>query len=1209
MIRTDQGFLYSPSDLHNWMTCAHRSALDALSKTDPDLKTWLKDNEKPRLLVDPEDEDAVAFETPAQLRGDMHERAMFARLQEQGHAILEIDRPAGGLAAIQQAYADTVTAMSSGADVIFQATLLAPPWVGYADFLVRVDGVPSSLGNYAYEVRDTKLARTPSAKALLQMAFYGQVVSTIQGTPPPSLKVWLGNGQEHAWAYSDVEPYLRQAQERFREARELNTPTTAEPIAACASCKWERLCDEQWGPDDLIRVHRLSRTQRAQLIASGLTTIDELARLPEGARIGSIAATTFERLRQQAQIQTGPASFGLVKPQPVDTGLTSVPAADPGDIYFDLEGDPYAGLPTLDYLWAYCDATDTYFHKWAHTPDEERAAFVWFMEEMESRDRAGGDWHVYHYNSYETSSMKRLATGWPDETESYNWMTRVDDLIDRRFVDLYRVVEVGLRTKAGTTSLKEIEKLAGYDRKKDAAGVAKADESIEQYERYTFSRDEAERFEILEAIRHYNEHDVRATHATHTWLLDIAQQLTTDDLLPAAVPYAPSATTQETDAEIASVRDELLAAAHSAPVLPSGLSQRGAIDLAHMLEWHRREFKVAYVNQLRLKDWAVNGDVGSTPVDPRLALLNALNGEQDFTSKAVRPGTEHESCILDVEILDSTPPTRAKGATRYTARCRPGSWKIRAGKKVKEAFPEGDLRKPISTEVVEFDARLGTFTFATTTLRDEYGPFVLSESASTESQMKALLNIARAVLKSTLDPEYRLAVDILNRTPPLDAATMAERPGENAQARGLRLLAIMTSGLLPVQGPPGTGKTWLGGKLVCDAIEQVRAAGRVPVIAVTALSHRVVDNMLVAIIEEAQVRGLPIAAGHAGDGGKVVDHPSIVKTGANKDLVGWIDQNQDEGIPTVAGATTYAWSRDDLVGSADLLVIDEAGQLSIADVLSVSRCAPRAVALGDPQQLAAPVQGRHEDAVTKSLLSYVSNDAAVLPSAVGVFLDETWRMHADVCSVVSDLAYEGELHPAGDALIRTLQGERFSAAGVLVLPQPGVQWIPVEGDGDAEMVAVLQAIEGLTNNITVTDARGNTAPVSTDEILVVAPHNAHVNKLKAAVPDGIRVGTVDLFQGQEAHAVIFSMGKLAEGARDVGFLYEVNRINVALSRARLCALVVSHYDALYPPVATPEDLLLASRFIQAVSPEGSYIVRTSCMSDPLSRVGTTTDRS
>ena len=1184
MIRTDHGYLYSPSDLQNWMTCEHKSALDALSKTDKALQDWLKANEQPRLLFDPEDENETRFETPAQLRGDMHERKMLKQLKDQGHTVTEIKRPTGGLESIQRANEETIKSMKAGDDVVFQATLLADPWVGYADFLVRVDGFPSALGDYSYEVRDTKLARTPSSKALLQMALYGQVVTSIQGSPPPSLKIWLGNEQEFEWKYSDVEPYLRQAQARFLDARATTQVTTAEPIAACKSCRWEQLCDEGWGPNDLIRVHLLSTKQRAKLRDSGLTTMSELAASTESARPAGMAATTFDRLRLQARAQVGHAGYELIRPQPIDTGLKSIPATDPGDLYFDLEGDPYAGLPTLDYLWAYSDTNLAYFHRWAHTPQEERAAFAWFMEDMEQRDRAGGNWHIYHYNSYETTSLRRIARDWPDEAEAYRWQERVDLLIASRFVDLYRAVEVGVRTKAGTTSLKEIEKLAGYDRKKDAAGVSKADESIVQYERYIFSRDAAERQEILEAIRHYNEHDVLATHATHIWLVELANALSPSDLLPAREPYVPSDKVVATDALIADLRDQLLTAASGVDVLPCGLSARGAIDLARMLEWHRRESKVAYINLLRLQAWALHGDAVPDTFDPANALFIDLNGESEELHSSIRRGTEHESCILDVEIIDSAPPEGRKRATNFTARCRPGSWKIRAGKHVKEALAEGDDRKPISTIITEFNAEDGLFTFATTSVRDQYGPFVLSESAATDSQRDALLTLASAVIADELAPSHDLTVAILNQEPPLDAAAMAAQDGESAQQRAMRLLGVMTHGLLAVQGPPGTGKTWLGGKLVCDAIERSRVSGHSPVIAVTALSHRVIDNMLQAIKKEAAARGLAITFGHAGPNEKVVDDPVIHQIKTNSELLGWIESYRLNGAPVVAGATSYAWSRDDLVSSADLLVVDEAGQLSIADVLSVSRCAPMAVALGDPQQLAAPVQARHDEEIDKSLLEYVSNSAPVLPSHVGVFLNETWRMHEEVCKVVSDLAYESALHPAGAALLRTLQGSDFPVAGTIIRASPGVQWLPLDGDGDDEVTAVLSAIDGLTMHVTVTDEEGLTRPLTTSDILVVAPHNSHVNKLRATVPGGVNVGTVDLFQGQEAHVVIFSMGRLAEGARDVGFLYEINRINVALSRARLLALVISNAQAVFPPASTPDDLRLVCRFINAVLP-------------------------
>lgn len=1183
MIRTSSGYLYSPSDLQNWMTCAHKSALDARSKVDPELQAWLKENEAPRLLADPDDENETYFETPAQLRGDMHERKMLASLAAEGKTITKIECERSNMENIRVAYEQTIAAMRAGVDVVFQATLLSEPWIGYADFLVRVDGVPSSLGDYSYEVRDTKLARTPSASALLQMAFYGQVVEAIQGTPPPDLKVWLGNEKEYSWKYADVEPYLCQAQSRFLQARTFNETTVAEPIQACKSCRWEKLCDESWGPNDLIRVHRLSTKQRALLHDAGVHTIQELAALDKSARPQGMATPTFERLRQQAKAQVGTQGYEIVLPQRIDTGLASIPAADPGDVYFDLEGDPYAGLPTLDYLWAYCDVNDQYFSKWAHTPEAEREAFVWFMEDMEERDRAGGAWHVYHYNAYETSSMRRIARDWPDEAEAFRWSERAEALIEQRFIDLYRAVEVGIRTKAGTTSLKEIEQLAGYDRKKDAAGVAKADESIEQYERFSFSRDEAERADILEAIRHYNEHDVLATKATHLWLLTLATQLRESDLTPAPEPYVPSDKATLKLAEISALRDALLDAAKSGSALPSGLPAVGATHLAYMLEWHRREEAVKYVDYLRLKTWALEEADPFELHESTNALLDELNGAWQGRESSFRPGAEHESCVLDIKVIEASPPEGRKRKWTFTATCRPGSWKVKEGAGLQEALDPSDLEKPANIEVLRFDAAEGTITFATTTVREVYQPFVITPINTGDAAWDALMRLGQAALLPNPGPEFATAFDVLSHRAPFDAAGMASVNGESAQDRARRLMLGLSNGVLPIQGPPGTGKTYLGSHIVIDAIVRLWKDGKSPVIAVTANAHRVIDNMLVSIANRADEVGLKILVAHTGPDDKIEPDPRIIHSGTNPNLSGWLDAKLLDGVPIVVGATKGAWARDDLISRADVLVIDEAGQVTLADALAVSQCAPVVVALGDPMQLAAPVQAAHDEEVNKSLLEYLSEGEHVLPEHVGVFLDETWRMHKDVCAVVSDLAYDGALHPAGDALKRSISGTSFTVAETQVTSTSGVQWIPIDGDDDEEVQAVVQAIDGLITHTEVTDKDGSTRYLSASDILVVAPHNAHVNKLKASVPHGVKVGTVDLFQGQEAHVVIFSMGRVAEGARDVGFLYEINRINVALSRARLMALVISNEEAIFPPVGSPDDLLLASRFIRVVT--------------------------
>jgi len=1182
MIRTSAGTWYSPSDLQNWMTCAHRSALNTRSLNDPVLREWLKTQSTPATLIDPDDESKTAFHSPAQLRGDMHERAMLQRLKDLGLGITEIPRPVFSAEGIAAKHADTVEAMHAGVDVVFQATLLAAPWYGFADFLVRVDGTPSALGDYSYEVRDTKLARTPSASALLQMAQYGQIVETIQSAPPPRLCVWLGTGEEYTWAYRDAEPYLRQAQRRFLTAQSAPGNTEPEPIAACGTCRWEGWCSQEWGPHDLIHVQRLTTRQRALLRGNDIKTIHQLAAVSGEAKPRGMATNTFQRLQSQAAVQSGDRAWDVITPQPIDTGLASIPAPVAEDIYFDLEGDPFAGLPTLDYLWAYCDSADTYACRWAHNPEDERAAFAWFMEQMETKEVAGGDWHIYHYNAYETSSMRRIARLWPDEQERAAWQERVEALIALRFVDLYRAVEAGLRTQAGTTSLKEIEKLAGYDRSADAAGVSKADQSIEEYEKYVFSRDEDQRNAILKEIEHYNQHDVRATRATHLWLYARGQELSKSDLLPAQEPYEQSDKTKVKLNAIAGLRDALVDAASDNNPLPSGLPAVAARHLAHMLEWHRKEEAVKYLDNLRLKTWALE-EADPNETGTLIDILNSeLNGTWQDTTTSIRPGTEHESCLLDIEITSQTAPERPKRKWTYTATCRPGSWKIKEGTTLAESLPPEHDRKPANADVLTFDAAAGLITFATTAKPEAFGPMVISSIFGGDAAWDALMRLGAAVLQANPASEFATAMDILTRTPPLTSDHMQARDGESAQKRARRMVATMNDGVLPIQGPPGTGKTWVGAHIVCDVIEKLCAQGITPIIAVTANAHRVIDNMLIGIANRAEERRITLTVAHTGPDDKIQDDPRIIHTGGNKELADWLTAQADSSTPLVIGATKGAWALPALTSAAQLLIIDEAGQVSLADALAVSQCAPVVVALGDPQQLAAPVQAAHDESINKSLLGYLADDAHVLPDAVGVFLDESHRMHQAVCDTVSELAYKGALHPAGDALTRDLHGPDVQIHGTRIALTPGIFWIPVDGDETEEVQAVKEAISSLIASATITGTNGTPGPLTHEEILVVAPHNAHVNRLKAALPPRVRVGTVDLFQGQEANVVIFSMGRLAESTRDVGFLYEINRINVALSRARLMALVISNKDAVFPPVGSPDDLMLASRFINAV---------------------------
>jgi uncharacterized protein len=1179
MITTAEGTWYSASDLLGWLSCHHRTALDARAAIEPDLRGYLRDMRSTAAQLQPDGIDGESFDSPAAARGDMHEKAMLARLRAARHDIVEIARPVDQSAdAIRQRATETIDALRAGADVVFQATLLDAPWFGYADFLVRVDGAPSDLGDYSYEVRDTKLARHPSASALLQMAHYGAILTGIQGVPPPRLSIWLGTGEEYSWDYSDAAPYLLEARTRFLSFRELDPPTEPEPVAACPTCRWLEWCERAWGPDDLRNVHRLSRRQRMLLHESGITTIADLAIAADHHRPPRMATATYDRLRQQAAAQTGPDDFVIIRPQPQATSLVRVPPAHPGDIYFDLEGDPFAAIPTLDYLWAYSDSAGDYHHVWAHSPEDEQAALAWLLDVFRQREAEGGDWHVYHYNTYEITSLRRVAASHPDPAV----LAEVDRFIEERFVDLYRTVESGIRTRDGSTSLKIVEKLAGYDRSADAPAdaVARGDDSILEYERYILSEDDAEREGILERIRAYNAHDVRATKAVHDWIVELANEIADDDLIPSPEPYVPSDNVEErirlTDEMVSRLND----AADASQRLPSGLSAAGARLLAHMLQWHRAEMIVSFLDGKRLEEWARQGGEAGYDTGPSASLDAALNGPA-MEQTRIRPGTEHESVLIDVEFAREVGPksTRANAAIVWEYRCRPGSWKIREGKRVKEVLPLNADRNPTTYDVEWIDPQEGTFQVSRRERPADLGALVLDEYVNDDVVWESLMRLAQDVLSATPVEAHRLGMAMLDRAAPLPAADMAAVGNEDAGQRARRIAGLMNAGLLPIQGPPGTGKTYVGARLIGDAL--ARQSGKPVVIAITANSHKVINNLMLETIEYLGEAGITATFGHVGGKGKIEDHPSIANIATSGKLREWVDGKVSAGESVIVGATKFALCRPEIAGLADLLVIDEAGQLTLADACAVAQTSPIGIALGDPQQLTAPVQASHDESVDVSLLEHVAQGASVLPEHVGVFLDLSYRMHPAVCTVVADLAYEGELESAPPARARDITGPHLDVLGMRIPVQPGVVWISTD-DADDEVAVTRTILDQIVGAATVTVEPGVTQTLTWDEVRVVAPHNAHVNRLDAALPDDAHVGTVDRFQGQQGHVVVYSMGRLAESPGDVPFLYEINRLNVALSRARLLAIVISHRDSVFPPVERPEHLLLASRFIRAV---------------------------
>jgi len=318
-------------------------------------------------------------------------------------------------------------------------------------------------------------------------------------------------------------------------------------------------------------------------------------------------------------------------------------------------------------------------------------------------------------------------------------------------------------------------------------------------------------------------------------------------------------------------------------------------------------------------------------------------------------------------------------------------------------------------------------------------------------------------------------------------------------------------------------------------------------VGVAAQSHKVIHNLLNKVETIARKKGL----GFHGLKKSIADNPEseyesdfFKSESDNSRFIELSRQGQ------VLAGTAWLFSRNELDGQLDYLVIDEAGQVSLADALAMGTSARNVILLGDPLQLAQVSQGLHPPGTGASVLEHLLGEAPTIPEDRGIFLERSYRMHPDVCAFISEIVYAGRLHSDDSA------ARRSTSFGT------GIRFVPVEHEGnrsasDEEVAEIAKLIAWLRQG-TFTDTDGSTRQLREDDFMVVAPYNAQVRRLRAGLPDGVCVGTVDKFQGQEAPIVFFSMASSSgeDVPRNLAFLFSRNRLNVAISRAQCLAFLV-----------------------------------------------------
>lgn len=1100
----DGARLYSASDLVNFLGCPQATVLDLRQLSAP-------------VDFPPEDEQAVLL----QEKGIAHERAYLDRLRAEGRTVVEI--PDRG--ALSERVELTRAAMAAGPDVIYQGALRSGAWHGFSDFLLKAPGVDSECGPFAYDIADTKLARSAKPKHVLQLSVYGDLLEAAQGVLPPRLHVVLGDGATYTMRTEDVQHYGAVARARFeRFVASAPAGMVPEPCSHCAFCRWKFECDAVWeAAGHLSLVAGATRGQRVKLAGAGIDSMRALAAATEGP--GDLQPATFERLRSQAQLQVARRdtddSTVVVLAYAPGRGFDRLPRPDPGDMFFDMEGDPlFDG--GLEYLFGIVTGPPdaTAFHAfWGHDRAAEKRAFEAAVDFMVARLRDFPDAHIHHYAPYEQTALKRLAM-FHGTREA-----EVDDLLrGGRLVDLYKVVSEGIRIGETRYSLKNLE--AFYLQRKRAGEVTTAGDSIVMYERWRRLGDDA----VLEEIRAYNELDCRSTLLCRDWLLAHRPAAATWFVKPTTAPDAArDAKREEADARTAAMTQALLACPEQ------DREWRGL--LAQLLEFHRRESKPAW--------WA----------------------------QFARAEMSEEELIDDPECngglrADGRAPIADKKSLVYGFTFPPQDFKMRLGDEPKRP---GSLEPAGEIVALDEDARTIALKLGPSRTRlGEAASLIPTGPIGDKVLREAVYRFAGAVVAG--DGRYAALQQILRRELPRVRGAAAGAPLLDASADPVtgttHILAGLDDSYLLVQGPPGAGKTFTASRAIVDLLAAGKRVG------VASNSHKAINTLLAEVEKVAAETGRPFRGVKKStrEAQFLSDARCIANTLSN-------DEAASAAHQLVAG-TAWLFALPAMDQQLDYLFVDEAGQVSLANIVAMGVAARNLVLVGDQMQLAQPIQGDHPGGSGRSALEHLLEDAATVAPTRGVFLPRTRRLHPAVCRFISEAVYDGRLEADADAGVQALLAD--PSLDPEALAPAGVRFVEVRHEGcaqknPAEAARLRDTYEALLGQ-PWRNRKVEVRPLSIEEILVVSPYNMQVNLLQSVLPAGARVGTVDKFQGQEAAAVLISMATSSgdDLPRNIEFLYSRNRLNVAISRARCLAVVFASPRLLEIGCVTVEQMKLVN---------------------------------
>ena len=1029
---------------------------------------------------------------------------------------------------------ETIESLKKGYELIYGGWLESGEWVGEIDFLEINRNLKSKLGDFSYEISDTKNALKVKGINIYQLGIYVDLLKDVQGILPKNFYLILKDKSKQKIKLTEVyETYLYHKRNYEKFLSDGIKKTVPEKCSYCNFCDWSDQCQNEW--ESKRHVNQIlgnNKKDCQKFISSGIKTYDAVAKLNPQKKIGGLREEIKIKRIEQAKLQLeaekeGSPKFKYIKENFfLNKGFNLLPEPTKNDLFFDIESVQDWVYPgKLEYLFGlYFEENEKKVFKafWAHDKNEEKQSVIKFFNFIKDYFKKYPKAKIYHYASYEITALERLTSIHKVHGVDYDHYLNLG-----KFVDLFKVVKQAIYVSQKSYSIKEIEKY--YDFKRTGE-IKKGDVSEEFYIQWMQNKDQ----ELLNKIEEYNKQDCISTFRLRKWLLRIKPKETRW--------FVP----EKEHMEIRPFEEILLKYQERFKNF-KGKETKISKLLSDIIGFYNREQKPQWRQHFDRKDLSDDELIEDRECIANMKLTSVFKDKRSFVYKYIFPDQEYKlKKGRRVIIANNTDPERSDYAGT-----------IQDLDQIKRTLL---LRKGISKEEKKLPRTLS-----------------IGEKVMEHERFENLNKNIYRFCDNILDEKkgFDAIKDFLNRSiPKIKGKKLGDKIIEtgNFNKEIPKIIMNLQNSYLYLQGPPGSGKTYQAANSILELLKNKKK------IAITANSHKVIHNLLERVEKLADEKKFIFQGLKMGnyDNEDSFYDGKFIKTERNEKK--YIDAFKEKKILLFAG-TKYHLSQWYYKNEIDFLFVDEASQISIADLVALGGISKNIILVGDQMQLGQPTQGSHPGNSGDSVLDFLLQGKDTISDNKGIFLNKTFRLHPNINNFTSENFYENKLLINEKNINRKISYKKNS-----IIKSDGIHTILMDhkdrSQTSLEELNIIKKLMGQLIDCKFTDINKIERKITIDDILIITPFNAQVNFLKERLEKGAKCGTIDKFQGMEAPITIISMtsSSVEDLPRNKKFFFNRNRLNVAISRAQCSSIILFNPRLLETAPVDYEEFKLINNF-------------------------------